>query len=71
MIAGIIGASILSFLAVIIGTFAGVTREQFGTGAWPVVSVFPLIGLPVGFLLIIVLLIINLRRRAKEAPKAP
>jgi TRAP-type C4-dicarboxylate transport system permease small subunit len=71
MIAGIIGASLLSFLAVIIGTFAGVTRQQFGIGAWPVVSAFPLIGLPVGFLLIAVLLIINLRKRAKGAPKAP
>jgi len=71
MIAGIIGASLLCFLAVIIGTFAGVTRQQFGIGAWPVVSAFPLFGLPVGFLMILALLLMNLRKRAKEAPKAP
>lgn len=71
MIAGIIGVSILSFLAVIVGTFVGVSREAFGLGFWPIVANFPKFGLPVGFLLIVVLLVMNLRKRAKGAPKAP
>jgi DMSO/TMAO reductase YedYZ heme-binding membrane subunit len=70
MIAGIIAASILSFLGVIAGTFFGVTQAQFGQGAWPVVTIFPLIGLPIAFVLLVVLLVMSLRRRAKEAPKA-
>lgn len=70
MIAGIIAVSILCFLGVIIGTFLGVTQAQFGLGAWPIVVMFPWIGLPIAFVMIIVLLVLNIRRRAKEAPKA-
>lgn len=69
MIAGIIGASLLCFAAFLIATLVGVRGEALSQGVWPVVVIFPLIGLPIGLVLIIVLLFMNLRRRAKEAPK--
>jgi hypothetical protein len=69
MIAGIVGASLLCFAAFLIASLVGVRGEALATGVWPVVVIFPLIGLPIGFVLVIVLLFINLRRRAGEAPK--
>lgn len=67
MVAGVIGVSIIAFLAVIIGTASGLTQTDLGTGAWPVVVLFPLIGLPIAFILIIVLLITSSVRRSREA----
>jgi hypothetical protein len=69
MIAGIIGVSVLCVLAVLFGALLGVTREQYAMGLWPLVRVLPIPGFVIGFLLIFVLLFMNLRRRAKEAPK--
>lgn len=69
MVASIIGVSILCFLAIIIGTFSGMTGAQFGEGLWPVIAWVPYVGLPLGFLLILVLLFLSLRRRSKEAPE--
>jgi magnesium-transporting ATPase (P-type) len=68
MVAAAIGLSIICFLAVIIGTGVGVT--DFGTGIWPVVIVLPVIGLPLGLLLMITLLIVSGIRRAREARDA-
>ena len=65
MIAAVLGLSILSFIAMIIGTAAGV--RDFGEGLWPVIIFLPLIGLPIGLLLMIALLIINMRRRLRDA----
>ena len=69
MLAGLIIVSIVSFLSIIFGTLAGVGQEQFATGIWPMVTVFPLIGLPMAMLLLIALVVVSYRRRAKEAPK--
>lgn len=68
MIASAVGLSIVSFLAVIIGTAAGV--KNFGEGVWPVAIVLPSIGLPIGLLLIIALIIISGIRRSREAKDA-
>lgn len=70
MIVAIVGLSIVAFFAVIIGTFAGMTGPDFAVGIWPAVAYLPLIGLPFGLLLIIVLLILSVRRRGKEAANA-
>lgn len=70
MVAAIIVLSLASFVALIIGTAAGVQREEFATGVWPVVTVLPLIGLPIGFVLIIVLLIVSAVRRGRAAKDA-
>ena len=44
---------------------AGLEAEDFGRGAWPVVATIPMIGLPVGFLLIFVLLIMSIIRKGR------
>ena len=68
MVAATIGISILAFLAVMIGTLAGVGADDgFSQGVWPVILVLPLIGLPLGFILLITLLILNGVRRARES----
>jgi uncharacterized membrane protein len=67
MMLAIVGLSILAFLAVIIGTAAGLNAKDFAGGVWPAVFTLPLIGLPIGFLLIVILLIITARRRSREA----
>lgn len=67
MMVSVVGLSILSFLAVIIGTFAGMGRADFASGAWPVVAVLPLFGLPFAIILLITLVIVSARRRSREA----
>jgi hypothetical protein len=68
MVAATIGISILAFLAVMIGTLAGVGADDgFSQGVWPVILVLPLIGLPLGFILLVTLLILNGVRRARES----
>lgn len=64
MIAAIVALSILSFFATLIGTAAGVT--DFGVGAWPVVLVLPLIGLPIAFVMFIAFIVISAVRRSRE-----
>jgi hypothetical protein len=70
MIVAIVGLSIVAFFAVIIGTFAGMTGPDFAVGIWPAVAYLPLVGLPIGLLLIIALLIISIRRRGRETANA-
>ncbi|WP_394552789.1 hypothetical protein ACDF64_00240 [Agromyces sp. MMS24-JH15] len=67
MVAAIVGLSILAFLAIMIATLAGVGADDgFSQGVWPIILVLPLIGLPIGFVLLIVLLIVNGVRRSRE-----
>lgn len=61
----IIVIAIASFLTTLVVALAG-GREVLAEGLWQVVTAISYIGLPVGFLLLIVLLIINFRRRGKE-----
>lgn len=68
MIAGMVGVAVLSFVAVIIGTAAGV--RNFGEGAWPFVYVLAPIALVAGFLLLLSLLIITAVGRARSAKDA-
>ena len=68
MVAATVGLSVIAFLAVMIGTFAGVGADDgFSQGVWPLVLVLPMIGLPIGFLLLIALLIVNGVRRSRES----
>jgi hypothetical protein len=72
MVAGVVGLSILAFLAVILGTAAGVgANDGFSQGIWPAVLTLPLFGLPIGFLLVIALMIVSGLRRAREARQKP
>jgi len=70
MIVAIVALSIAAFFAMIIGTFAGMTGPDFARGIWPAIAYAPLIGLPIGFILIIVLLVLGIRRRGREAANA-
>ncbi len=63
MVAGIVGMSIVAFLAIIVGSWQGMTSADFSEGIWPTISFVPLIGLPIGFLLILSLLVVSTRRR--------
>ena len=65
MVAATLGLSVLAFLAVIIGTLAGV--RDFGSGIWPTVIFLPLIGLPIGLVFMIILLVLSMRRRLRDA----
>ncbi len=68
MIAATILLSIAAFFAIVIGTWMGAgTDNGFGRGIWPTIFVLPAIGLPLGFILLIVLLVLNGLRRAREA----
>jgi len=65
MVAATVVVSVVSFIAVIIGTALGIGRDQLATGMWPFVTILPLIGLPIGFVLIIVLLVVSAVRRGR------
>lgn len=68
MFIGVVGLSILAFLAVMIATFAGAGADDgFSQGIWPFILTLPLFGLPLAFLLLIALLIINGVRRARAS----
>lgn len=61
-----IAASVISFFAVLIASANGVAREDFTEGIWPAVTWISYVGLPIGFVLILILLITNMRRRARQ-----
>jgi len=65
MLAAAIGASILAILAIIIATGAGV--RNFGEGVWPVVIMLPYVGLPIGFIIVITLLVVSSIRKSRAA----
>ena len=62
----IIALAVLSFVATLIAGIAGASREALATGFWPVVVWVSYVGLPVGFVLIIALLLLSRRRRLRD-----
>jgi L-cystine uptake protein TcyP (sodium:dicarboxylate symporter family) len=68
MVASVVGISILAFVAMIIATSMGVgANGGLGRGIWPYVITLPAVGLPVGFVLIIALMVSVGVRRSREA----
>ncbi len=67
---GIVVVSVVCFFVILIANAAGVTGEQFGTGLWPIVSWVPMIGLPVGFLLMLTLIIMTMVRKGRAAKRS-
>lgn len=63
MVVSTIGLSIICFLAVILGT--GIFHAVVTEGIWPIVIAFPLVGLPIGFILIVTLIVVNMRARRR------
>lgn len=70
MVAGIVVLSLAAFVALIAGTGLGLERDDFAQGMWPTITILPLIGLPIGFVLIIALLIVSAVRRGRAAKDA-
>jgi len=64
----VIGLCVLAILAVIIAPVLGV--HEYAGGIWPLIVVLPLVGLPIGFLMLIALLVTNIVRRSREARAA-
>lgn len=62
----IIAISVISFFSVLIASANGVAREDFTQGVWPLLTWVSYVGLPTGLVLILTLLFINMRRRAKQ-----
>nr|WP_152602057.1 multidrug ABC transporter ATPase [Cryobacterium roopkundense] len=72
MVAGVVGLSILCFIAMIAGTALGVgNNDGFSKGLWPVVITLPLFGLPLGFLLTIGLIVFVAIRRKRDSTANP
>ena len=67
MVASVVGLSILAFIAVIAATAMGLNAAEFGQGVWPSVIMLPTFGLPIGFLLLVTLMISVGVRRSREA----
>jgi uncharacterized membrane protein len=65
MIAAIVGLSLVAFIVIIVATAVGV--KEFNGGIWPTVFYIPYIGLPIAFVLFIVLMVLSIRRRRREA----
>lgn len=63
MITTVLGLTLVCFAALLIAAALGVTGDEWGTGIWPTVAVIPLISLPLGFIGVIVLIVVNARRR--------
>lgn len=64
IVVAVIGLSLLAFIAMIVGTAAGV--RDFGEGIWPTVIVLPMVGLPIGILVIIALVVAGVIRRGRQ-----
>lgn len=62
----IIAAAIISFFATLIAALVGVERATLAQGFWPVVTWIGYVGLPIGFILIITLLTMTMRRRKQD-----
>lgn len=71
IIAALVIVSLVCIAAILIGTAVGGFAEQgSGEGLWPAVFVFPLIALPIAFVLIIVLIVVVGRQRSNAAKAA-
>lgn len=65
----IIAAAVLAYLTTLIVGLA-VGREVLAAGLWPLVAWIAFYGLPVGFVLLIALLVISFTRRGRAARTA-
>lgn len=61
-----IALALLSFFSTLIAGIAGVSREALAAGFWPVVTWVSYVGVPIGFGLIITLILVSRNRRMRE-----
>jgi hypothetical protein len=64
------GLSILCIIALIIGQATGAVAVPATRGLWQVVAVLPIIGLPIAFVLMVVLLVVSIVRRTRASRDA-
>ena len=60
----VIGLSVIAIVAVLI---AGLLKVPLDNSIWQTIALLPVIGLPIGFILMIVLLVLSTRRRLRDA----
>lgn len=71
VIAALVLVSLICIAAILIGSaVGGMPQQGSGQGLWPAVFLFPLIALPIGFVLLIVLLVASTRQRSRAAKAA-
>lgn len=70
-VATLVGLALICFIAVIAGTSLGAgANDGFSHGIWPTVFFIQYYGLPLAFLLIVALFIVNGLRRSRAAKAA-
>lgn len=62
--------SIIMFFVIMIASATGMAKEDFATGPWPFFAAIPLWGLPIAFVLIIVLLASTFIRKGRAAKRS-
>lgn len=67
---GLVALSIVCFLAIIIGSAVGMDQDAFSEGLWPTVAAIPLLGLPVAFVLMLILLTMSFVRKGRAAKRS-
>lgn len=65
MSAGIVGLSLIAVFMVILAPTLGV--RGYDSGIWPAIILLPAIGFPIGFLLMLVLMVLTTVRRSRRA----
>ncbi|MCS5732732.1 hypothetical protein [Herbiconiux daphne] len=61
----VLGLSVLAIIAVLIAGAASI--DLSGNSLWTTIALLPVIGLPIGFVLMLILLVLSMRRRARDA----
>lgn len=69
-VAVVIVVSLACFVALMSGVSAGLDPREFTSGIWAWITMLPLISLPIGFGLIVALLIVSAVRRSRAAKHA-
>jgi len=67
MVASSIGLSVICIFATLVSSTMDV---DYSVGIWQIVTVLPIVGLPIGFILMITLLVIATVRRSRAARDA-
>lgn len=71
IVAALVVVSLVCIAAILIGSAVGGMPEQgSGQGLWPTVFLFPLVALPIAFVLLITLIIVTGRQRSRAAKPA-
>ncbi|QNE37301.1 hypothetical protein [Leifsonia shinshuensis] len=71
IVAALVVVSLVCIAAILVGSaLGGMPQQGSGQGLWPAVFLFPLIALPIAFVLLITLIIVTGRQRSRAAKAA-